>query len=258
MLKGYSLPLSPRGEANLVPNPPWYYVGNVLAIEYEADTQWTKSYLPKVLELDSSRCCIYFIDWQYVSEEGEEYLNPLESQYKETIILMSAKYKGEPLAYCPYIWVNQDKSMMRGIFQGWPKQYGDTQISKRFTLDSKAAPKDRAAGTLTVYGRRYIEGHICQLEDTSELPRPTFAGSALLRYFPNLEYGKHQIPLINELVQLKSRGLKVGPIRKGLASLDFLVDHRNEVSDFRPLKVLGGYQFEVSLIVDDIKLLEKL
>jgi hypothetical protein len=258
MLNGFSLPRSPKGTANLVPKPPWHYVGNVIAIEYEAKKEDIEAYLPKPLSYTSNRCCIYFVDWQYASENGQEYLNPLESQYKETIILMSATYENETVSYCPYIWVDQDKSLLRGLIQGWPKQFGETQMTKRFALESKAAPKDLCAGTLTVYGKRYIEGQVSLKTQSDAPPAPSFAGSTLLRYYPNLQMGYHDKPLVHELVQLKSRGVQIGPIQRGDAQLTFTTDPTNELNDFRPVKVLNGYQFEVSLIVDDIKPLHKL
>lgn len=256
MLKGYSLPLSPKGSANIVPKPPWHYVGRVVAIEYEAEKSLIQAYLPDPLAYDSNRCCVYFIDWQYASENGKEYLNPVDSQYKETIILMSASYKGESLAYCPYIWVSQDKALLRGMFQGWPKQFGVTHVTKRFLLESKAAPMDICAGTLSVAGERYIEGRVTLEGHTTLMPRPSFAGSALMRYFPDLQAGKQEKPLVKELVQLKSKDITVGPIKTGHANLKFLSSEFNEVSDFKPRKILAGYEFEVALTVDDLKPLE--
>ena len=90
------------------------------------------------------------------------------------------------------------------------------------------------------------------------MPSPTFAGSALLRYFPNLTSGMHHEPLINELVQLKSRDVKISQISKGDAMLEFVVSSDHELNDFAPVKVLDGYRFEVALIVDDLKVLEKI
>lgn len=258
MLTGYSLPLSPKGTANAVPQPPWYYTGNVLAIEYEADSERIIGYLPAPLKIESNKCCVYFIDWQYASENGNEHLNPVESQYRETIILMSARYNGEPVAYCPYIWVDQDKALIRGLLQGWPKQIGNTHLSKAFALQSKAAPQNIGAATLSVNGKRYIEGCITFESTASGLPSPSFAKSTLIRHFPNLEKSRHHSPLISELVQLKSRNVEIGPIRKGSADLKFLIDACNELSDFKPTAIKCGYQFEVSLVVDDLQPLEKL
>lgn len=257
-MNGYTLPRTPRGTANLVPKPPWHYVGNVLAIEYEADSKLIEGYLPKPLVIESNKCCVYFVEWQYASENGHEYLDPVESQYKETIVLMSASYNGNPLGYCPYIWVNQDKAFLRGLIQGWPKQLGDTHITREFNLESKAAPKGCFGATLSVNGNRYIKGKVQINEEEGKLPTPTFSGSALLRYFPNLKKEHHDEPLVNQLVQLKATNVQVSPISKGNAELDFVVDSNNEFYDFKPTKVLCGYRFQVALTVDDIEVLKDL
>lgn len=253
MIKGFTLPRTPKGTSSLIPNPPWHYVGNVIAVEYQGNPDKIKGYLPEPLEWDGDKCCIYFVDWQYSSENGEEYLDPIESQYKETIVLMSAKYEGESLGYCPYIWVDQDKAFLRGLIQGWPKQIGETHVSKSFSIESKAAPKGLFGMTLTVNGKRYIEGKVQIQSKGGGMPSPTFAGSLLLRYFPDLQMGKHNSPIINQLVQLKSRDVKISEISKGSAELNFVVSDNHELKDFEPVNVLGGYSFQVALTIDDLK-----
>ena len=34
MLKGYTVPLSPKGEANIAPTPPWHYAGDIVGVEF--------------------------------------------------------------------------------------------------------------------------------------------------------------------------------------------------------------------------------
>lgn len=229
-----------------------------MAIEFLADADKIEGYLPEPLRPKDNRCCLYFIEWQYASENGREYVDPIESQYSESILLMNAEYKGETVAYCPFIWVNQDKALLRGLIQGWPKQLGETYISKRFQLESKASPKDLLCSTLSVYGKRYMEGQI-QLKGTSEMaPTPSFAGATLIRYFPDLQKGRHQQPLVNELVKLTSRDVKMSDIRCGEATLDFKLSAEHELNDFAPLAVGMGYAFEIALTVDDLMPLERL
>src|SRR5208283_6167960 len=103
MLKGYTLPRTPKGTSCLVPAPPWHYVGNCLAVEFEADPQAVASFLPPGLEFHLPQCAVYFADWQYASESGDDYLDPVRSQYRETIFLVSASFGGDPCAYCPFI-----------------------------------------------------------------------------------------------------------------------------------------------------------
>ncbi|MFA5905188.1 MAG: acetoacetate decarboxylase family protein [Desulfobacula sp.] len=256
MLKGYTLPRTPLGASSLVPEPPWHYVGNVLAVEYETDLKKASAFLPDGLTLLSGQCAIYFIEWQYASDTGKDYLDPVCSQYRETIILLSAQYKGRPMAYCPFIFVDQDKALMRGLIQGWPKQMGETWITRSYDLTSKAAPGNSSGAmlgaALSVCGRRQAEAVVTLESETSSLPSPTFAGSALVRYFPNLQQGRHDHPAVHELVQLKSRDVKISPVRKGTASLAIHDHPYNELYDLKPVSVGSGYKFTVALTVDDL------
>lgn len=256
MLKGYTLPRTPRGISCLAPQPPWHYVGNALAVEYEVDSVVAATFLPDGLELASDRAAAYFIEWQYSSETDEEYLDPIRSQYRETIILLSANFNGVPVAYCPFIWVDQDVSLMRGLIQGWPKQIGSTWITRSYDLPSRAnpvvGPGGRFGATLSVRDRRLIEAQVTLGELTDCLPSPNFATAVNVRYFPELAAGKHREPVINELVQLKSRDVKVSPIWKGEAAIHFLDHPYIELPDLRPTAVIAGYRFSFALIVDDL------
>lgn len=262
MLKGYTAPRTPKGTSSLAPFPPWHYVGMVLAVEYEADPQAVRSYLPPGLDYHSPRCAAYFVEWQYASEHGEETLDPARSQYRETIFLISAAYRDEPYAYCPFIWVDQDVSLMRGFAQGWPKQIGSTWITRAYDLPSKATPVvgpgGRFGATLAVKDRRLVEAVVTLREQTTQLPNPTFAGAINTRYFPELIAGMHDRPAVHELVQLKSRDVAVSTVWKGDAELRVFDHPYLELPDLRPTEVLAGYRFACALTVDDLVLLEDL
>ncbi len=262
MLKGYTLPRTPKGTSSLAPTPPWHYVGNCLAVEYEADPEAVRSFLPPGLELHSPQCAAYFVEWQYASEHGEEYLDPVRSQYRETLILVSAMFEGTPCAFCPFIWVDQDVSLMRGLAQGWPKQIGSTWITRSYDLPSKATPAPGQGGkfgaTLAVKDRRLIEAVVTLRQETSRLPSPTFAGAVNVRHFPELVAGLHDRPAVHELVQLKSRDVHISPVWKGEATMHFYESPYLELPDLRPIKVLAGYRFSCALTVDDLVLLRDL
>jgi acetoacetate decarboxylase len=262
MLKGYTLPRTPRGTSSLAPTPPWHYVGNALAVEFETKPAAAAAFLPEGLELCSGRCAAYFVEWQYASEMGLEYLDPVTSQYRETLFLLSAAYEGSPVAYCPFIWVDQDISLMRGLAQGWPKQLGSTWITRAYDLPSKAGPVvgpgGRFGATLAARDRRLVEAQVTLRRVTETRPSPGFAKAVNTRYFPELSAGKHDAPAVHELVQLKSRDVRVSPIWTGEATLQ-IFDHPSlELPELRPTAVLAGYRFSFALTVDDLTKLRDL
>lgn len=256
MLYGYSLPRTPQGTSSLVPSPPWHYAGTCLVVEYRADEAAVRSFLPPGLEFHSPQCAAYFVEWQYATDSGEEYLDPAGSQYHETIFLISASYDGSPCAFCPFIWVDQDLSLVRGLIQGWPKQLGSIWITRAVDLPSKAAPVvgpgGRFGATLANRDRRLAEAVVTLREPASQLPTPNFSRAMLTRHFPELAAGRHDKPAVYELVQLKSRDVQVSPIWKGDATLEILDHPHLELSALRPKEILAGYRFLCAMTVDDL------
>jgi len=262
MLHGYTTPRTPRGSSALVAAPPWHFTGDALAVEFEADPEAARSFLPEPLELESGRCAVYFMDWQFASGAGDEYLDPARSQYRETIFLLSARFRGEPVSFCPFIWVDQDISLLRGHIQGWPKQLGSTWITRAYPLASPASPSlgpgGRFGASLCVKDRRLAEARVTLRAPSATLPSPSFARAVNVRYFPDLAGGRHQQPLVHQLVQLKSRDVQVSPIWTGEAELSLLEHPYLELPALAPTRVLAGYRFSVAMTVDDLVPLQDL
>jgi acetoacetate decarboxylase len=263
MLKGYTTPRTPRGISSLAPAPPWHYASTSLAIEFHADPGKAARFLPDALEPSGDgRCAVYFAEWQFATDAGDEYLDPVRSQYKETIFLIAARYRGEPVAYCPFIFVDQDVSLMRGLVQGWPKQFGTVWMTRASTLPSKAAPLEAPGGrfgaTLSVRDRRIVEAQVTLERSTDTRPSPGFARGVNVRYFPELAAGRHDRPAVHELVQLKSRDVQFSTIWTGPAALG-VADHPHlEVGDLAPVSVGAGFRFSFAFTVDDLAPLEDL
>jgi len=256
MLKGFTAPRTPPGRSSLAPTPPWNYVSNSLAVEFEADPARVAAFLPDGLEPESGRCAVYFAEWQFATDGGQEYLDPVTSQYKEAIFLVSARYENQSVAYCPFIWVDQDISLMRGLVQGWPKQIGSVWLTRPFELVSPASPPlgpgGRFGATLAVRDRRLAEASVTLREETRVAPSPGFARALNVRYFPDLASGSHNRPTLHELVQLKSRNVQFSTIWKGEATLALFDHPSNELSDLQPIRVLAGYRFSFAFTVDDL------
>ncbi len=266
MLKGYTLPRTPLGTSSIVPRPPWHYAGDCLAVEYRADPDRVRAFLPGALEPAegdaAGRCCAYFIEWQAATDEGEEYLDPVRSQYRETIFLVSARHRGDAVAYCPFIFVDQDVSLLRGWIQGWPKVTGSTWITRSYPVRSRAAPPlapgGRVGASLARQARRLAEAVVTLRETTPSLPEPGFARAVNVRHFPNLTASRHDDPALHELVQLRSRDASFSTIWKGEARLALFDSPTIELPALRPSAVLAGYRFSFAMTVDDLVVLEDL
>lgn len=260
MLKGYTTPLSPQGRANLVPRPPWHYSGSALVVEYLADPAAVRALLPPGVEPDSDqpgRCTAHFCDWAAVTDTGGEALDPIRSQYKEFFVLVDGVYEGQAVSYCPYIYVDQDVSLMRGIIQGLPKVLASVWITRPGEVAGKAAPLvapgGTFAGTLAVKDRRLAEASVTL---TGEAPKAAGLASGKpmlgLRWFPELGAGLHDTPAIHELVRFAASGVTLSPIWTGTATLSYFPSPSQELDALAPRQVLAGWRYAMSFSVADL------
>jgi acetoacetate decarboxylase len=264
-LHGFSVPLSPEGRASLTPTPPWHYAGDLLLVDFEADPDAVRALLPPGLEpdpADPGGCTCFFVEWQYASERGDEYLDPARSQYKELLLLVNALYRGKPVATCPYIYVDSDVSMARGWIQGWPKKLGEVHMTHPFPLASKAAPRvepgGRFGGTLSANGRRLAEA-VVSLERVSDDPvylgrRPVIN----LRYFPQLAGGGTAKPAVCELARSILSGVQRTDVWEGEADLKFFPAPDNELDALQPRRLRRGYRYSMAMTIADLEVLEVL
>jgi hypothetical protein len=164
MLRGFTPPFTPRGLASLVPPPPWHYAGWLLSVEFECDRERAAGFVPEVLGAAMGRGTVHFADWQ-ATTDGSELLDPVQSQYRETIVLLElTRPDGTPANFCPFIYVDQDVSLLRGHLQGWPKKLGSTWLTRSLPIDHPAAAPlregTRLGATLAVKDRRLVEARL--------------------------------------------------------------------------------------------------
>lgn len=264
MLSGYSLPLSPNGTSNLVPAPPWHYVGNFIVIEYWADPDAVRSFLPPGLEPadDPGRCAAFFVEWQSCSESGGELLDPVRSQYHEFILLTMAKLDGQLVTSCPFIYVDQDISLVRGLIQGWPKQIGSVLVTRSYGIPSKAAPTlgpgGTYAGTLAVKDRRLADATVTIVGESSSAPKLGATPIINVRHFPRLTAGYHHRPAIYELVRSKLEDTAFSQVWEGTATLNLYETPVQELHLLSPVKMGNGFVYSMALTIGDLEVIRDL
>ncbi len=91
-LKGYSLPLSPKGQTSIVDAPPWYYGGEVLCLTFEADERKVRALIPPPLEMgpNPGQGAVWFVEWVSASEARPDlaFINPERSLYRECFVVV--------------------------------------------------------------------------------------------------------------------------------------------------------------------------
>ncbi|MGY4374952.1 hypothetical protein ACVWZ3_002591 [Bradyrhizobium sp. i1.3.6] len=134
MLKGFTVPKSPFGQAALTPPPPWHYAGDAVGVEFWTDPDATAATLPNGLSPDpesNGHAVMLFLDWQFTAQD-DEYLEPARYQYREAFVLVDAMYVDIPVMWCPYIYVDNDAALARGWTQGFPKKTGSIFQTRSF------------------------------------------------------------------------------------------------------------------------------
>ncbi len=253
MIQGYSTPLSPEGRANVTPAPPWHYAGDLLVIEFHAAPEAVRATLAPGLEAgeDPGRCLAFFCDWQACTDGGAELADPVRSQYREFFVLVSAARKGRQALTCPYIWVDQDTSMMRGLIQGFPKALGSVHITRHFEVEGVAASPLRAGsvfgGTLAARGRRLVEARVTLEGEPGAGPelRPIVN----LRYFPAFTARAEARPAVAELVWSNWENKSVSPVWRGRAELRFFEAPSSELAALQPVAVGAGYRYSMAMTI---------
>jgi acetoacetate decarboxylase len=264
MLTGFNYPLTPKGQSTLNPPPPWYYSADYLDIEFWADPSAVAAVLPAGLDPDPSangRCAALFYDWQF-SGNNDEYLDPARYQYREFFILVDALFEDRPIAYCPYIFVDNDAALARGWSQGYPKRIGQVFQTRYHAATGKAgpalAPGSKFAGSCTAGGQRLAEGVVTLKEPITDLSRLPNRPVVNLLHYPRLAAGQQDKPVLHELVENVPRDVRIEQPWTGAASFSLPVCRGEEISELAPLRCGTGLRASMSYIVDDLKTLQGL
>jgi hypothetical protein len=166
MLHGFSVPLTPQGLSPLVSLPPWHYSSDCLVVEYWTDPAAVTALLPPGVASDpksNGRSFVWFLDWQFTGS-NDELTDPARYQYREAFVLVEAIFEGQPINYCPYIFVDNDAAIARGWTQGFPKKLGSVFQTRSFSAPSAAAAPlakgSRFGGSLAAHGERLITTRI--------------------------------------------------------------------------------------------------
>jgi Acetoacetate decarboxylase (ADC) len=241
MLSGFTPPYTPSGRSSLAPPPPWHYAGQVMSLAFGVDRDAAQSLLPDGFGRATGQAAGHFCEWQ-ATTDGSELIDPVYAQYKEFFALIEAEREGQRVLYCPFIYVDQDISMVRGWMQGWPKKIGSVWMTRSYSLDHPAAAPIRAGlrfgASLAVKDRRLAEAAItltgAPAEPIGFLAMPTIG----LVSAPSIigAPGPGTKMLVRTAVPNKIQG----PAHAATGELRFLDSPRDELSLLQPASVTAA------------------
>jgi acetoacetate decarboxylase len=260
-LKGYTLPLSPTGKAAMIDPPPWYYGGDVMHLVYRGDRAKMAALLPPPLELGpgGGEGVVWFVEWISASAQRPDlaFVNPERSIYHECIVMIQCSYKGETGYYVPYIWVDNDFTLMRGFIQGFPKKLGDVYITRLHDLTPVVGGKKEGAkmkGICVAHGERIVEGSLffSRPIEPGEVPPVKFY---LMRHFP--DFSAPERLSVHELVMSTVTDVKVAGAWTGSGEVRFFPSPFEEVADLGAVEVLGGYFYSLGITITGGRMLHR-
>ncbi len=248
-MKGFSYP-TPTGKSSVVGDLPWHFGTEHLSIIYRTDPEAIKKFLPEPLKPGENPDLVVvdFGKWYSLwdSQINMPYINPERTVYNETVIWVGSSYNGNQGKTCIQTWVDNDFTLVRGMFMGFNKKIGQTYKTE-YMSENPEMPElgvgSELRGWTTSHGERLMEGTLKVEEKIDYNNLPDLMNKPLynIRYFPSIE--KEAPPSVCELVTLNMKNFRSGNAWKGSGSFKMYSSEIEEYSLLAPEEVLGAYYY---------------
>ena len=250
-LKGFAPPYTVTGRSALIPDPPWFYSGDLLTVEYRTDPEKVRAILPEDVDLatdDPGAVAFIWADWQSCSSGGDELLDPARSQYKEVFAVVRCRYQGTTYSRCVLIWVTSDFAIARGVHQGYPKKLGSIHQTRPMPF-GQGAPRIEAGGrfgaTLAAYDHRLAQAVV-----TLSAPSETNGHVNALPMLHHRQVRRNERGAegwaLDEVVTMSGVGFEHGQAWQGEATLELFDSPWDDVASTLPVReIIGGYFMQV-------------
>jgi acetoacetate decarboxylase len=249
-MKGYSYPLTPKGISSVVGDLPWHYGTEFLNVLYRSDPAAIAAYIPEPMKPGkfADHVVVSFSKWWSLWDNQLDmpFINPERTWYTETVVWVGCEFEGEQAALCIYCWVDNDFSMARGHFMGFPKKLGKTYKTDYNPMNPKMDPLgigSKLKGFTQAHGERILEGtlEIKEQISASEFLQPMGLPVFNIRHFPSITPGAP--PSVFELVRITTENSQLGDIYRGDATIKVLPSEVEEHTDLVVKEVLSGYYY---------------
>lgn len=268
-LKGYAVPMSPNGTAQIAGGTPWNFAVDILSIQYRTDPGAIAALLPPPLEPSREEpdvAYVWFGDWQGLWSGHDDMLavNPERCLYTECLIGVRCSYQGVEGHRVVYIWVDKDFSLARGWFMGFPKKIGSVHMGTRnrhlHALNPAMQPcgvGSRYGATCESHGERLVTAGITVTEkiEPPQLPRPFGTDLFHTLHFPSADVNGNGKPLLHQLVRTVSSDISFGELWAGDGELTYHPSLFEEHDAIAPQEISGAYIIPVGFRIQGTTLL---
>jgi acetoacetate decarboxylase len=251
-LVGWTLPQSATGRASLLPPPPWHYSGEVIAVDFTAAPDRVAELVPPGFEpAGDGSCSFVFCDWSSAADHDPRIkADPAKGQYKEAYVVLHGTYDGRRAGRVPYIWVDSDLSLVRGLIQGFPKKFGDIAMTRPVELGRGGARKQEGeafVGHVSALGRRLVTLEVT-LDEVREKTYPKGVAAPLVhtRLWPSVDRDE---PAVHELSRGTITDFAVGTVWHGAARLEVGQSEHEELHLLAPTAVGDGWVLSMAFSV---------
>jgi acetoacetate decarboxylase len=251
-LTGWTLPQSETGRASSLPPPPWHYSGEVIAVDFTADPGAAAPLVPPGFEpAGDGSCSFVFCDWSSAADLDPRIRDdPARGQYKEAYVVIHGTFEGKRAGRVPYIWVDSDLSLVRGLIQGFPKKMGELHMTRPVELGRggvRKEPGGRFAAHASATGRRLVTMSVT-IEESVEKTYPKGVAAPLVhtRLWPSIDRAE---PAVHELSRGTITDFAIGTVWRGPAELHFGASEFEELELLQPATIGDGWVFAMAFSV---------
>lgn len=250
-LKGWSLPQSATGRSATLPPPPWHYSGEIIAVDFLADPERVAELSPPgFTPQGDGACTFFFADWCSAADADPRVQeDPARGQYKEAYVVFVGTFGGKPMGRVPYIWVDNELSLIRGLVQGFPKKMGEIFMTRPVEIGrggSRKATGGQFAAHVSAVGRRIATASV-RLDGEATGALPTGLRPLLhTRLWPSLDGDR---PAVHEFSTVAVTDIANGPLWQGAAELEFGESDFEELHLLAPRSVGRGWVYSTAFSV---------
>lgn len=245
----WSGPLTRTGRSALVPKGPWVYGFMGLGASYRADPAALSDVVPRPLRVAGGEVFTYIVEIIALSRDAAEFVVEAPDQllYHEGAFFVKVEYEGNKYLYCPFMWVDSDISLLRGLIVGWPKKLAKIALTKLHPMLpglDKPGKGLRLGGYVARAGFTLyrIRVELASEEESASLPMLSEYPFLLPRYFAGVA---PSTVTVNELVEFEGES----QVRawSGLGEVEVFGGINDELYVFKPVSKTEGYYFNMLL-----------